>query len=240
MNAAEYEKQIEALQRELRIVKQKLLRCETNREILEESLDTQSRALKVRNYELEASRELIKLSEARYRELAHHDNLTKLPNRAYFEECLSHVIEDAKRNGTYFALFFIDLDRFKNINDSYGHVTGDDVLTQTAERIVSCVEYKDTVARIGGDEFAVLITKLQDYQIVNQIGKSILEEMSRPFMLEQKAYQLGISIGISLYPFDDTDSGMLLQKADIAMYSVKRSGTSNYLLYKDICPDSIH
>jgi diguanylate cyclase (GGDEF)-like protein len=234
MNEAEYEKQIAALEREVRILKQKLVRCNSNRQILEESLETQSNALKVRNLELEESWKLIRNSEAKFRDLAHHDILTGLSNRAYFEECLNRMTAEGINDGAVFALLFIDLDRFKYINDSFGHKAGDDVLTQTADRILACISDKDIGARLGGDEFAVILTDLQDVQAAEHIGAAILEVMSKPYSVGPDSYRLGVSIGISLYPYDDTDPDKLLQKADSAMYSVKRSGISNYQLYRDM------
>ena len=234
MTEVEYEKIIEELQREIRILNQRLIRSNINRDILQEALETQSRALKIRNLELEESRELIRNSEAKYRELAHHDILTRLHNRAYFQECLNKVTEDAGLSGSIFALFFIDLDRFKNINDSFGHESGDEVLSQTADRILSCVQSKDTVARIGGDEFAVLLTDIKDSLSVEQTARAICDKISKPFSLKMDEYHLGVSIGISLYPEDDTDPDRLLQKADYAMYSVKHKELNTYRFYRDL------
>lgn len=234
MTDAEYEKLIEELQREVRILKQRLIRSNINREILQEALETQSRALKIRNMELEESEELIRISEAKYRELAHHDILTRLHNRAYFQEYLNKVTEDAKHSDSHFALFFIDLDRFKCVNDSYGHESGDEVLSQTADRILSCVQSKDTVARIGGDEFAVILTGFEDYSYIANIAQAICDKISKPYTLKAAVYSIGVSIGISLYPEDDTDPDRLLQKADYAMYSLKHKEINSYKFYKDL------
>lgn len=233
MNKCEYEKRIAELERENRILKQKLYRNEINRSLLEEMLETHSNTLKVRNEELEISRELIKQSEARYRELAHRDPLTRLPNRAFFLECLVQGIERAKQSNTCVALLFIDLDQFKPINDNFGHDVGDIVLGQTAQRLQACIQSNGTVARIGGDEFAVLIEDLHNPTIAKRIGDKIITLLSKPFLIAGKSCQIGTSIGISLYPYDSDNPDGLLRKADMAMYSVKKTCCNNYRFYRD-------
>lgn len=230
----EYEKHITELERENRILKQKLARNVANRVMLEEILETHSNTLKARNAELEESRELIRKSESRYRDLAHRDALTRLPNRAFFLECLVQGLAHAKYSQTCVALFFIDLDQFKPINDNFGHDAGDKVLSQTAERLLACVRSKDTVARIGGDEFAILLEDFHDRVIANRIGDKIKNMISKPFFISGKSCKIGASIGISLYPHDDDNPEKLLQKADMAMYSVKKSSCNNYRFYRDI------
>lgn len=201
MDVHEYEKRIAALERENRILRQKLYRNEINRAMLEEMLETHSRALKVRNEELEVSRELIEKSEAMYRDLAHRDALTRLPNRVFFLECLVQGLARAKCSNTCIALLFLDLDQFKPVNDNLGHDAGDIVLSQTAERLLSCVRNKGTVARIGGDEFAILLEDLHDHTTAKRIGDKIISTLSKPFLVAGEACQIGTSIGISLYPF---------------------------------------
>ncbi|HEX9062401.1 MAG TPA: GGDEF domain-containing protein, partial [Clostridia bacterium] len=157
MDELGYEKRIAELERENRILKQKLLRSEANRAILEEMLETHYNTLKVRNAELEASREVIRESEARYKELAHRDVLTGLSNRAFFLEYLAQGISRARSSQNCVALLYMDLDRFKPINDNLGHEAGDMILSKVASRLLECVRNKDIVARIGGDEFAILL-----------------------------------------------------------------------------------
>lgn len=233
MVISEHEKYITELERENRILKKKLERSEENRASIEELLETHTNALKVRNAELEESRELIKKSEERYRELAHYDNLTGLPNRAFFHEKLVESLNDAKLSKTCVALLFIDLDFFKPINDSLGHKAGDLVLCETAHRLLSCVRTNDTVSRLGGDEFAVILTDAKCSTIEN-ITQRITEVISKPFCIEGEHCRLGISIGISLYPDDDTDHEKLLQKADFAMYTAKKRRNNRYIFYRDI------
>ena len=234
MDEMAYEKRIAELERENRILKQKLLRSEANRAMLEEMLETHYNTLKVRNAELEASRELIRESEARYKELAHRDVLTGLSNRAFFLEYLVQGVGRAKSLQTCVALLYMDLDRFKPINDTLGHEAGDMILGKVAGRLLECVRNKDIVARIGGDEFAILLEDFQGHSNVKSLGERIISKLSEPFYISGKSYQIGVSIGISLYPYDDEDPDGLLQKADQAMYSVKKSCCNNYRFYKDI------
>jgi len=234
MDIAAYEKRITELERENRILKQKLSRSLAERQMIEEALETHSNALKVRNAELEESRKLILRSEAKYRDLAHHDILTGLPNRAFlYDQLIQHLLPDHMDFG---ALFYLDLDNFKFINDNYGHVTGDFVLCQAAERLLTCVRKDDIVARIGGDEFAILIPSTNEDSMLTSIAERIISEIAKPFSIDDKSFLLGISIGISLYPDDDDDPEKLLQKADTAMYCVKKSSlSSGYRLFRDIC-----
>jgi diguanylate cyclase (GGDEF)-like protein len=234
MDELEYKKHISELERENRILKQKLKRNEANRAMLEEMLETHSNTLNARNAELEKSRELIKKSEERYKELALRDALTRLPNRTFFFECLVQSITRAKCSNSCIALLFIDLDRFKPINDNFGHEAGDMVLGQIAERLLACVRNRATVARIGGDEFAILIEDFPGHQNVARIGDRIINMLSKPFSISGNVCQIGVSIGISVYPHDDEDPDGLLQKADLAMYSVKKSCCNNYRFYRDI------
>lgn len=233
MDTSEYERRIAELERENRILKQKLARAEDNRSILEEALETHSNALKVRNSELERSRELIRESEARYRNLAHHDILTGLKNRIYLYEQMEQMLAEDRRKNAGGALIYADLDDFKPINDKFGHEAGDTVLKETAKRLLSCVSKDDIVARIGGDEFAILIPGISDYSELTLIAERIISVMKRSIVLKGRYYKIGISIGISVYPADGDDPEKLLQKADLAMYSVKKSKSGGYCFYSD-------
>lgn len=234
MDTVDYLRRIAELERENSILKQKLNRSIENRALLEEILETHSNAVKVRNTELVESRELLKKSEARYRFLANHDSLTELPNRNFFSDELNQSISRAKEANTGVALLFIDLDCFKYINDTYGHEVGDILLNQTANRLLSCIQMNGMLARLGGDEFAILLEKFQNVCIVEELGKRIVETMSEPFIILDHACSIGASIGISLFPSDDTDADRLLQKADSAMYMVKKSGANNFRFYQDM------
>jgi len=233
MDVADYAKHIAELERENRILKQQLKRSRDDRAILEELLDTHSKALKTRNAELEKSQELLMKSEAKYRKMAQHDVLTGLVNRSVLYEQLSDNLspDDGKKHG---ALFYLDLDKFKAINDNHGHDAGDFVLRGAAQRLVSCTRKADTVSRVGGDEFAILIPEISEYPYLAHAAQDIITQIHEPFTLDGKSFLLGISIGISLYPFDDNDPERLLQKADMAMYSVKKSKTDGYRFYRDL------
>lgn len=234
MDTSDYLRRIAELERENRILKQKINRSIENRALLEELLETHSNALKNRNAELEQSRECLKKSEARYRFLAHHDSLTDIPNRIYFHEELIQAISRAKESNTYVALLFIDLDNFKNINDTYGHEVGDVLLNQTASRLLACLQMSGMVARLGGDEFAILLERFNNFDIVENLCKEIIETLCKPFIILEHICSIGASIGISVYPTDDTDADRLLQKADLAMYHVKKSSAYNYQFYQDM------
>jgi diguanylate cyclase (GGDEF)-like protein len=221
------------LERENRILKQKLQRSIQNRRQLEETLETHSNALKMRNAELEESRGMLETSEARYRELALHDTLTGLPNRAYFNALLDTLTNKDKDNKKYTALLFMDLDFFKIINDDMGHKAGDAALIIVAKRLLSCIRMNDIAARLGGDEFAIILPDIDNFSIVECIARRIINEISSPLCVDGEMRYLGVSIGISLYPLDTEDNDKLLQYADKAMYRVKKDGKNSYKYYQN-------
>ncbi|GJL59347.1 MAG: hypothetical protein NPIRA03_22040 [Nitrospirales bacterium] len=155
---------------------------------------------------------------------AYYDPLTDLPNRIMFEDRLEQALAQARRNGTLLALFFLDLDNFKNINDYHGHQTGDRVLRIVAERLATCVRSTDTVARLCGDEFTVILQGLEHIQDIRQVALKILECLIPPIRLGKEKISIQISIGISVYPKDSTDPQRLLEIADQAMYRAKECG----------------
>jgi diguanylate cyclase (GGDEF)-like protein len=234
MDVTEYEARIAALEKENRILKQKLVRSEANRAMMEEALATHARALKARNAELEKSRDLIRQSEARCRLMAFHDPLTGLPNRFMFQERLAQAITQAQKLQTLVAVLFIYLNRFKPVNDTWGHEVGDSVLQTVANRRRDCVRGKDTVARIGGDEFAILIANLQELEDAGKLAQRILRKITKPIPFETHFCSIGASIGISHYPSDGDDVNLLIQSADAAMYSIKKSGRNGYRYYQDL------
>lgn len=234
MDEPDYQGRIAALEKENRILKQKLARSESNRAMLEEALETHSIALKVHNAELEESRELLRRSEAKYRNLALHDTLTGLPNRIMFRERLARALTYAQKFHTFAALLYIDLDRFKPVNDNWGHEAGDMVLKVIAERLRICVRIDDTVARIGGDEFAVLMENLEDFQDAGPLAERILKAIPKPISLGDRSCNIGASIGISCYPMDGNTVDILMQNADAAMYSIKKSGRKGYCFFGEL------
>ncbi|HCY63423.1 MAG TPA: hypothetical protein DHV59_11460 [Oxalobacteraceae bacterium] len=163
--------------------------------------------------------------------LAHHDPLTGLPNRLLFKERLEHAILQAHRTGHPLVVMFIDLDRFKVINDTAGHGAGDQVLIECAQRLRQCLRDSDTVARTGGDEFLVLIESATDPLHVPSVGQKLLAAMEHPFHVGGKEYSIGASIGISTYPADGLHVDTLIKNADIAMYRAKTEGRGRFRYY---------
>jgi len=163
--------------------------------------------------------------------LAYHDTLTKLPNRMLLNDRLSKAIESAKRDNRKFALLFIDLDHFKEINDSLGHHIGDEVLKETAKRFYSIVHKNDTLARLGGDEFTIIMENLKHGQDASILAEKIIETLSQPITVAEHSLYISCSIGISLYPSDGTDLQDLLKYADAAMYRAKEEGRSDFQFY---------
>ena len=173
----------------------------------------------------------IKDSQAQLELLAHHDSLTGLPNRVLFNERLHHALQRANRENTGIAVLFIDLDRFKNINDSLGHTAGDQLLERVAKRLRKTVRDEDTVARLGGDEFTILLEDVDSPQAIGAVAQKILETISRQLDLNEHEVHVSGSIGISLYPEDGKDVTTLLKNADNAMYRAKEKGRNNYQFY---------
>ncbi|MEW8626524.1 MAG: EAL domain-containing protein [Candidatus Thiodiazotropha sp.] len=162
---------------------------------------------------------------------ANFDSLTGLSNRNLFLDRLDHALAYAQRQQALVALLFIDLDRFKYVNDALGHATGDQLLQEAARRLRLCVREMDTVSRLGGDEFTVILPAINEGQSVARVASSILSELSRPFDLAAQETHVSASIGITIYPQDGSDSGMLLQNADTAMYQAKEEGRNTYRFF---------
>ena len=174
-----------------------------------------------------------KAQEERTRVLADHDELTGLPNRGHFRSTLDAALQRAERSGKMLSILFLDLDRFKNINDSLGHDAGDEVLRAVAERLVACVRKVDIVARFGGDEFAVLAEGLTAEDQASTVARKIVEAVSRPMILAGRQYRPAASIGISTFPTDGRDAQALLKNADIAMYRAKEEGRGTFQFYSE-------
>jgi diguanylate cyclase (GGDEF)-like protein len=163
--------------------------------------------------------------------LAYHDGLTALPNRGLFNKLLSQAISQARRYQRQLAVAFIDLDRFKQINDTLGHEAGDDLLKEVANRLKACVRDSDTVARMGGDEFVVLLPELGDEHYAAKVAQKIITSVAKPFILLGQECRVTASIGISSYPKDGPDEQALTKNADIAMYQAKEDGRNNFQFY---------
>jgi diguanylate cyclase (GGDEF)-like protein len=165
--------------------------------------------------------------------MAYHDGLTGLPNRSLFTRLLSQCIVDAERDKQEIAVVFMDLDRFKQINDTLGHESGDELLRQVAVRLNACVREGDSVARLGGDEFVVLLLQLGDSQYALTVAKRILAAIAKPFSMQGHEFRVTASLGISRFPVDGRDEQTLTSRADIAMYHAKASGKNNYKFFVD-------
>lgn len=164
----------------------------------------------------------------RLHDRAHYDELTQLPNRYLLLDRLNHLIERSERNKRTFALFYIDLDRFKDINDSKGHAFGDKVLKETASRLSRSIRSSDTVARIGGDEFIVLLENTSDKDDITKMAETIIHEISEPCCIDGKEVQISCSVGIASYPENGTSTDDLLLYADKGMYKAKRKERGTY------------
>lgn len=173
----------------------------------------------------------IKRSQEQLDFLAHHDPLTHLPNRMLFNDRLEHALQRAQREEQQLAVFFLDLDRFKTINDSLGHPVGDALLQAVAERILKLIRKEDTVARLGGDEFIILIEEVNEAQSVAQLAQKIVQAFATPFSIDTHKLYLTVSIGISLYPQDGEENNTLIRNADAAMYRAKEEGRNDYQFY---------
>ena len=173
-----------------------------------------------------------KQAEEKIHYQAHFDVLTDLPNRNLFLKRLDDTISIAARQQKLLALLFIDLDRFKWVNDTLGHEAGDDLLQQAARRMQDCVRKSDTVARLGGDEFTIILFDIADIASALQVAEKILEQLATPFQLANQEVSISGSIGITIFPDDGTTREVLLRNADHAMYIAKRSGRNAYWLFK--------
>ena len=164
---------------------------------------------------------------------AYHDGLTGLPNRLLFRDRLKLSMVQAKRNGSQLAVMFIDLDRFKSINDNLGHAAGDQLLQAVAARLTKCLREGDTVARMGGDEFTLLLPQINHRDAAENAARKVLAVLNQPFRIGHQEHITGASIGIALYPDDGDTLDALIQNADIAMYDVKAQGRNSYAFFSE-------
>ena len=171
------------------------------------------------------------LAAERAEYLAFYDSLTTLPNRSMFSKLLKQAISLARRDGKQLAVLFVDLDRFKNINDTLGHEAGDLLLQEVAKRLQSCLRESDTVARLGGDEFVILLPALRDAADVEVVAHKILAATSKSFVALGQEFRVTASVGVSTYPKDGEDEQSLMKNADIAMYQAKEDGKNHFQFY---------
>ncbi len=182
-----------------------------------------------------------KAAEQKIMHLAHHDYLTDLPNRALFLDRLEQAIELGKRSGSKIAVLFLDLDGFKLVNDNLGHDMGDLLLQCVALRLADIVRSSDTVARVGGDEFTLVLSQIGEKADASLVAEKIIAALSEPFWLQGEACRIGGSIGIAVFPDDSDDSRILLKHADEAMYWAKQNGKNGYRFYQlpAIAPEAV-
>ncbi|MGZ5199290.1 MAG: EAL domain-containing protein [Telluria sp.] len=172
-----------------------------------------------------------KEAQAKLDHLAHHDPLTALPNRLLFQDRLQHALAQAARNKTQLAVLFIDLDRFKNVNDTLGHHVGDELLKQVARALAGSLREGDTLARLGGDEFIVLLENIDGEYSAGHVAGKLVSMFEQPFTVNDYELFVTCSVGVSLYPQDAADLNMLVRNADVAMYQAKARGRNNYQFY---------
>lgn len=162
------------------------------------------------------------------RYLAFHDALTGLPNRAFFESIQTQLISHAQQTASELALFYLDLDHFKQVNDLHGHAVGDQLLIAVSERLRTVTRKADTVARLGGDEFVIFLSDITDHEVVTRLAMKLIDAIATPFLLHGLRIECGASIGIALYPRDGSEGDELLRKADWAMYRAKGAGRNSF------------
>jgi diguanylate cyclase (GGDEF)-like protein/PAS domain S-box-containing protein len=186
----------------------------------------------VRDITLQKQAEAILLDNQRkLKFMAQHDPLTGLSNRLLLEGRLAHCLSRAKRQKISLALLFMDLDGFKQVNDQWGHETGDELLKAVAARLLLTVREQDTLARFGGDEFVLLLEDLPEAAGASEVAQKIIRTLNQPFQIKQQSLGIGVSIGISFFPGDGEDADTLIQRADQAMYQAKKLGGSRYCRY---------
>jgi len=175
----------------------------------------------------------LKRNERKIYNMEYYDNITGLPNKMLFLDRLNMALANARRSSVQLAVLVLDLDNFKNINDTLGHAFGDRILMKVAEKIRGLLREADTVARFGGDEFIILQPELKDIKDVIKVADRILEKFRNPWILEGREYFVTASIGIAVYPNDGQDENTLVRNADIAMYRAKETGKNNYELFME-------
>jgi diguanylate cyclase (GGDEF)-like protein len=186
--------------------------------------------LVLRTRQLEHNIERRRKAEEKIRHLVHYDALTNLPNRTLLEQRLADALAEARRNGRMLALLYLDLDRFKRVNDGAGHALGDQMLQAVVERLTAIVPEADILARVGGDEFTVLLRDISRVQDAVDVADRILEGLRRPLTVDHQEFHTTASMGIALYPNDAEEVDTLLRYADVAMYRAKEQGGDNYQL----------
>jgi diguanylate cyclase (GGDEF)-like protein len=180
---------------------------------------------------VEVQADQLRESEQRFRHLAQHDSLTGLPSRMVLEDRLKDAIENARRNQIGLAMLMVDLDKFKEVNDTFGHLGGDEVLRVTAERLLEAVRTTDTVVRLGGDEFVVLLPEIRDAQAAELVASTLVSSLSRPIHFAGEEVPVSASVGVETAFAGKIDTKTLMQHADAALYRAKNSGRNCFQVY---------
>ena len=228
---------------EQRSTKARMMLIRINRDLEEKIKEETCKRIELfqkNNQKLLESAEKLEEQKAVFQHLAHYDTVTDLPNRVLFRDRLEHAIDKANRNSTKLALLFMDLDHFKEINDSLGHQVGDEVLKIVADRLQEKLRGSDSIARLGGDEFTVLIENVKHSFRVAGIAQKLAQSIKGPITVKNHELYLSASIGISLYPDDGNDAETLLKYADAAMYSAKNDGRNTYHFFAKEMTDKAH
>ena len=165
--------------------------------------------------------------------MVHFDVVTGLPNRTLFFDRFKNALAQAKRHDQKLAILFLDLDGFKSVNDTFGHVAGDTVLKEVATRLPKAIREVDAVARFGGDEFVLLLNNVKNEKNTALVADKIMAALSEPFIIDGETCKIGASIGISIFPDDDVDMDSLISQADTAMYTAKNGGKNNYRFFEE-------
>ncbi|VAW98122.1 diguanylate cyclase/phosphodiesterase (GGDEF & EAL domains) with PAS/PAC sensor(s), partial [hydrothermal vent metagenome] len=186
-----------------------------------------------RTKELQSEVNEKRLVQRRLNSLAYYDSLTKLPNRVSFLESLNKIISHAQRNNTKIAVLFIDIDRFKTVNDSLGHDAGDRLIIEIAKRLQACLRNEDIISRFGGDEFIALLDDINNLDNIQHVTQRMLNSLNAPINIDEAEIYSSVCIGIALYPDDDAKGKNILKYADAAMYHAKEQGGNNYQFYNE-------
>ncbi|MBA1432556.1 MAG: GGDEF domain-containing protein [Epsilonproteobacteria bacterium] len=211
--------------------------ADEERAFLEHTLETSSQEMEELYEELkQKSQTALAKSEQRYKELATKDMLTGILNRFAFEDELQRVISNSKRTGAHFALLFLDLDHFKEVNDTYGHDIGDKLLQEAANRVLPYIRTEDVFARIGGDEFVLLFTNIKRESLPKLVNKT-MSHFREPWIIDSIHLNVTTSIGVALFPDDADDKIKLMKKADLAMYRSKELGRNQVVFFENFLLD---
>jgi len=203
-----------------------LVLANSNRNYDQQSLDFAERLATLLAIAIQHQR-----TEDKIRKLAYHDVLTGLPNRTLFNDRYAIALAGAKRYNKKIALMVLDLDQFKNINDTLGHAAGDEVLKDFSAKLLGLLRKTDTVMRLGGDEFVIMVTDVLELEHIDTVAQKVLVATRKPFTFQGHEVRITVSIGVSSYPEDGEDLEMLLKCADIAMYHIKATGRDGYTRY---------